>query len=234
MSLKVTTVAPFFVNKCNFIVWIYCNLYHFCLFLFHLVSGNTEITLTTINLYPFPHVIECGLVCVYDDTDFYDATNALLDCYWALIGFVAPFFQICCFLGFLCIICSSVHLHNFRGCFYNICVIVAFVCTLLVLLARLFQLWQRKFYKFNAVKYEFYLHVFLAFTCFVAGCFTISLDVLSYTIATVCWEEDWFIHSLISLQCHILWQLFIWNYFLFYMFYIFFILFITVFCISRL
>ncbi|KAI8116379.1 hypothetical protein FF38_01129 [Lucilia cuprina] len=92
--------------------------------------------------------------------------------------------MICCFLGFLCIVCSSVHLHNFRGCFYNTCVIVAFICTLLVLLARLYQLWQRKFYKFNAVKYEFYLHVFLAFTCFTAGCVTISLDVLSYTIAT--------------------------------------------------
>lgn len=128
--------------------------------------------------------------------DVYGATNALTIRLFGFYSFsmptpraplpLLPFNQICCFLGFLCIVCSSVYWHNFRGSFYNFCVIVSFICTLLVLLARLFQLWQRKFYNFNAVKYEFYLHVFLAILCFTAGCVSISLDVLAYTIATVC------------------------------------------------
>uniref|UniRef100_A0A1B0FLZ4 MARVEL domain-containing protein n=1 Tax=Glossina morsitans morsitans TaxID=37546 RepID=A0A1B0FLZ4_GLOMM len=90
----------------------------------------------------------------------------------------------CCFFGFICILCSSVHLHNFRACFYNTIVLFAFVCTSSVLGARLFQLWQHKFYIFNAVKCEYYLHVFLAFACFIAASTTISLDVTAYTIAT--------------------------------------------------
>ena len=115
--------------------------------------------------------------------------------------------QLCCFLGFLCIVSSSVQLNNFRGCFYNICVIFAFICTLLVLLARLFQLWQRKFCQFNAVKYEFYLHAFLAFTCFTAGCVTVSLDMLSYSIATVCiYGLNWHIVAVNLFQIHFFFQ----------------------------
>ncbi|XP_005186624.1 uncharacterized protein LOC101889649 [Musca domestica] len=92
--------------------------------------------------------------------------------------------MICCLLGFLCIVCSSVQLHNFRGCFYNVIVGLSFLFSGCMLLARLFQVWQRKFLTFNAVKYELYVNVVLACCCFIGGCVSISLDVVAYTVAT--------------------------------------------------
>ncbi|XP_075157180.1 uncharacterized protein LOC142230422 isoform X2 [Haematobia irritans] len=53
-----------------------------------------------------------------------------------------------------------------------------------MLLARLFQVWQRKFLTFNAIKYELYLNIILACLSFIGGCVSISLDVIAYTIAT--------------------------------------------------
>ncbi|XP_037938908.1 uncharacterized protein LOC119672030 [Teleopsis dalmanni] len=91
---------------------------------------------------------------------------------------------LCSLIGFNCIIFSSVPVHNFRGCFYISVAVFGYCCSTVVLLARLFQVWERKFHNFQAFKYETYLHSFLAVAFFIASALSLSLAVVTYSVAT--------------------------------------------------
>lgn len=94
--------------------------------------------------------------------------------------------QVFCFLGFICIVSSSVQASNFRACFYNTIIWLSFLATSILAGMHLFHIGRETIFKLNARKFECCVNAGLAFGCFIAAAVTVSLDVAAYAAATVC------------------------------------------------
>ncbi|KAH8416386.1 hypothetical protein KR222_001190, partial [Zaprionus bogoriensis] len=88
---------------------------------------------------------------------------------------------LCAFVGILCIVCSSVRLSNFRGCFYLVVALLGFVATLGLLLARYLRLGQS--WSCNPSRWSLGVQATLALSHFIASGLVLSLDIGSYTAA---------------------------------------------------
>lgn len=94
-------------------------------------------------------------------------------------------FQLCSFVGILCIICGPVRVSNFRGSFYLAVVTIGFVATGCLLLARYLRLWQRQFCRCDPTLWSLAVHSSLALAYFTASGLVLSLDIGAYTAAAV-------------------------------------------------
>ncbi|EDV92160.1 uncharacterized protein LOC6566166 [Drosophila grimshawi] len=88
---------------------------------------------------------------------------------------------LCGFIGFLCIVCSTVRLSNFRGCFYLVVIVLGFVTTLTLLFCRYLRIGQS--WNFNATLWSLGVHTALALSHFVASGLVLALDIGAYTAA---------------------------------------------------
>ncbi|ALC48937.1 CG12730 [Drosophila busckii] len=88
---------------------------------------------------------------------------------------------LCGFIGFLCIVCSSVRLSNFRGCFYLVIVLIGFGVTLTLLLSRYLRCGQS--WQCNMSRWSLSTHAALALGHFIASGLVLSLDIGAYTAA---------------------------------------------------
>lgn len=99
--------------------------------------------------------------------------------------------QICCQLGFLALLVSEVKLRNARATYYSVVIWLTFLCTTMILGLRTLGPihWQwptnSSTTSITSIKCEFYTLSILAAACFSASAVAITLDLVSYTIATV-------------------------------------------------
>ncbi|XP_023175904.2 uncharacterized protein LOC111602825 [Drosophila hydei] len=107
---------------------------------------------------------------------------------------------LCGFIGFLCIVCSSVRLSNFRGCFYIIVVLLGFVVTLTLVLCRYLRLGQN--WRWNSTAWSLRVHATLALTHFIASGFVLGLSVGAYTAAAFFGLTIFSINSLEAYGCY--------------------------------
>ena len=109
--------------------------------------------------------------------------------FWLIFYFFWHLPQFCCLAGILCILCSTVRVHNFRGAFYLAVGVLSCFATTLLLLLHIFvwchQQHQQQFYKIDFIKYETYLYMFLSCMQFLAASIAVTLDMTSYSMAAV-------------------------------------------------
>ncbi|TDG42299.1 hypothetical protein AWZ03_011276 [Drosophila navojoa] len=107
---------------------------------------------------------------------------------------------LCAFIGFLCIVCSSVRLSNYRGCFYIIVVLLGFAVTLTLLLCRYLRLGQS--WRWNSASWSLGVHASLAITHFLASNFVLGLSVNAYTAAAFFGLTIFSINGLEAYSCY--------------------------------
>ncbi|XP_030382249.1 uncharacterized protein LOC115629818 [Scaptodrosophila lebanonensis] len=108
----------------------------------------------------------------------------------------------CYIVGSLCVLCSSVHLSNFRGSSYLVISVAAFMATLTLLLFQYLRLWQSKFPHANIARLSLYVHATLTVAYFIVSGLVLSLDIASYTTAAFFGLTAFTINGLETYDCY--------------------------------
>ncbi|EDW65893.1 uncharacterized protein [Drosophila virilis] len=107
---------------------------------------------------------------------------------------------LCGFIGFLCIVCSSVRLSNFRGCFYMIVALLGCLTTLTLLVCRYLRLGQS--WSCDATIWSLGVHATLALAHFIASGLVLALDIGAYTAAAFFGLTVFSINGLEAYSCY--------------------------------